>query len=110
MDMSDASAGDGILPEWYRNRIAEPTTDDEVYGYWLFVFGVVVGLFGVLLAASTAGQTSTSFQRLAGIALGGFGLLFIMVGPIVRLPLRRRATTIPTSVPRSACWRSSGSC
>jgi uncharacterized protein YegP (UPF0339 family)/uncharacterized membrane protein len=92
--MASASSGDGVLLKWYRNRIAEPTTDDEVYGYWLFVFGVVIGLLGVLLAASTAQQTSGSFQRLAGIALGGIGLLFILIGPIIRLPLQRRATTI----------------
>ncbi|NLV10358.1 DUF1508 domain-containing protein [Halomicrobium mukohataei] len=92
--MASSSSEDGALLKWYRNRIAEPTTDDEVYGYWLFVFGVVIGLFGVLLAGSTATQTSGSFQRLAGIALGGLGLLFVLIGPIVRLPLERRATRV----------------
>jgi len=90
--MVGASAGDGVLLKWYRNRIAEPTTDDEVYGYWLFVFGVIVGLLGVMLAGSTAAQTGSSFARLAGIALGGLGLIFLLLGPIIRLPLERRAT------------------
>jgi len=92
--MASASSDDGVLLEWYRNRIAEPTTDDEVYGYWLFVFGVLIGLFGVLLAGATAAETSSTFQRQAGIALGGLGLLFILIGPIVRLPLERRATVV----------------
>jgi len=92
--MASASSEDGMLLQWYRNRIAEPTTDDEVYGYWLFVFGVLIGLFGVLLAGATAAETGSSFQRQAGIALGGLGLLFILIGPVIRLPLERRATVI----------------
>ena len=92
--MAEASTDDGILLEWYRNRIAEPSTDDEVYGYWLFVFGVLIGLFGVLLAGATAAETANTFQRQAGIALAGLGLLFILIGPIVRLPLERRATLV----------------
>jgi len=92
--MASASSDDGVLLEWYRKRIAEPTTDDEVYGYWLFVFGVLIGLFGVLLAGATAAETSSTFQRQAGIALAGLGLLFILIGPVVRLPLERRATVV----------------
>lgn len=92
--MVDVSTDRGVLLEWYSDRIAEPSTDDEVYGYWLFVFGVLIGLFGVLLAGATAGDTSSSFQRLAGISLGGLGLLFLLIGPIIRLPLERRATLV----------------
>jgi uncharacterized protein YegP (UPF0339 family) len=92
--MASASSEDGVLLQWYRNRIAQPTTDDEVYGYWLFVFGVLVGLFGVLLAGATAAETGSTFQRQAGVALGGLGLLFVLIGPIIRLPLERRATVI----------------
>ncbi|WP_226009967.1 YegP family protein [Halomicrobium salinisoli] len=91
--MSEAR-GETVLARWYRERIAEPQTDDEVYGYWLFVFGVLIGIFGVLLAATTAGQTGTTFQRLAGIALGGVGLIFLLLGTVIRLPLERRAIKV----------------
>ncbi len=76
---------------WYRNRIAEPSTTDEALGYWVFVVGVVAGILGVLLFL--AGRPASSLREV-GIVLSSSGLVLLMVGPIIRLPLRRRATTL----------------
>jgi len=79
-----------VLVEWYSNRIGEPATSDEAYGYWLFVVGVLAGLLGILLFLSSSSSADPS--RGVGIALGALGLLFIVAGPIVRLHLEKRAT------------------
>ncbi|NLV04875.1 DUF1508 domain-containing protein [Haloarcula rubripromontorii] len=71
----------------YRNRIGDPTTDDEVYGYWLFVFGIVLGIVGLLLFYLTA---SRSTPRQFGYLLGAIGLISLFAGPTIRLPLTRR--------------------
>jgi len=71
----------------YRNRIGDPTTDDEVYGYWLFVFGIVLGIVGLLLFYLTA---SRSTPRQFGYLLGAIALISLFAGPTIRLPLTRR--------------------
>lgn len=37
------------LVSFYSEHITEPTTDDEVYGYWLFALGLVASVVGVAL-------------------------------------------------------------
>ncbi|MDT3434096.1 DUF1508 domain-containing protein [Haloarcula sp. 1CSR25-25] len=80
-------ATDNALISVYRNRIGEPTTDDEAYGYWLFVFGIVLGIVGLLLFYLTA---SRSTPRQFGYLLGAIGLILLFAGPTIRLPLTRR--------------------
>nr|WP_206042099.1 DUF1508 domain-containing protein [Haloarcula argentinensis] len=80
-------ATDNALISVYRNRIGDPTTDDEVYGYWLFVIGIVLGIVGLLLFYLTA---SRSTPRQFGYLLGAIGLISLFAGPTVRLPLTRR--------------------
>jgi len=75
------------LVDVYRDRIGEPTTDDEAYGYWLFVFGIVLGIVGLLLFSLTA---SRSTPRQFGYLLGAIGLICLFAGPTIRLPLTRR--------------------
>jgi hypothetical protein len=36
--------------DWYSRRIGRPKTDDEVYGYRVFVGGVLAGVIGVALS------------------------------------------------------------
>jgi uncharacterized protein YegP (UPF0339 family) len=80
----------GVLVGLYRNRIGEPATGDEAYGYWLFVVGLLAGVVGIILFFLS--ESSADAERGVGIALGGFGLLFLIAGPIIRLRLRRGAT------------------
>ncbi len=79
---------DGVLTRWYRNRIGTPTTDDEVYGYWLFVVGLVLGTVGVALFYAAAPRSGL---REVGYVLGALGFASLFVGPTLRLPLSRRA-------------------
>jgi uncharacterized protein YegP (UPF0339 family) len=80
------------LVSWYSNRIGKPSTDDEAIGYWVFVLGVFAGFLGIVLVmlSSDPGE----MIRGAGIALASIGLLMLLIGPIIRLPLERTATML----------------
>ncbi|RAW46069.1 hypothetical protein DQW50_06260 [Halorubrum sp. 48-1-W] len=84
---------DGPFSNLYENRIGTPTTDDEVRGYWLFSFGVLLGVFGVVVFAVTAPRTTA---RAVGYAFVALSPPVVMLGAIVRFPLRRSATTLGT--------------
>ncbi|WP_254272899.1 HVO_2922 family protein [Haloarcula marina] len=81
-------ASDGVLTRWYRGRIGAPTTDDEVYGYWLFVAGLILGVVGLALFYAAAPRSGL---REVGYVLGALGVASLFVGPTLRLPLARRA-------------------
>ncbi|MFC5278414.1 HVO_2922 family protein [Halorubrum rubrum] len=83
----------GPLAELYEGRIGTPTTDDEVRGYWIFSLGVLVGVLGVVVFAVTAPRTTS---RAVGYALVALSPPLVMLGAIVRFPLRRSATTLGT--------------
>ncbi|OYR58706.1 YegP family protein [Halorubrum halodurans] len=83
----------GPLAELYEGRIGTPTTGDEVRGYWIFSLGVLVGVLGVLVFAVTAPRT---MARAVGYALVALSPPLVMLGAIVRFPLRRSATTLGT--------------
>jgi uncharacterized protein YegP (UPF0339 family) len=91
--MSETEAEGDVMVRWYRNRIAQPTTNDEVYGYWLFVFGILLGILGILLYL-TSYPDPGSITGEGGIALAAISLVLVMIGPVVRLPLRRTATLV----------------
>lgn len=91
--MSGDQPGQDVMVEWYRNRIAEPTTTEEVYGYWVFVFGILLGLLGILLFLTSDVQTATTPGKF-GIGLAAISLIMVMIGPVIRLPLQRTANRI----------------
>ncbi|EMA68050.1 HVO_2922 family protein [Halorubrum kocurii] len=70
----------------YARRIGTPTTDDEVNGFWLFGFGVLLGLAGVALFLLT--ESGTTARGLA-YALAALAPPFVMLGAVIRFPLRR---------------------
>ncbi|WP_276273733.1 YegP family protein [Haloarcula litorea] len=82
---------DSALTRWYEGRIGEPSTADEVRGYYLFVAGLLLGIFGLLLFFFSP---ANSGPREAGYVLGGLGLVLLVVGPTIRLPLSRIGTTV----------------
>ena len=88
--MSDQQPS-GTLASLYTNRIGTARTDDEIFGYWLFVIGVVVGLLGVIVFAVTDAQ---SVSRGIGYALAALAPPLIMIGAVIRFPLRRAAMWI----------------
>ncbi|WP_435115246.1 DUF1508 domain-containing protein [Halolamina sp. C58] len=89
--MSTDRTNDGTLQAVYRRRIGDPTTDDEVRGYWLFVVGLVLAVAGVFLFLASEPQGGLRQLSLVGISVG---LILLLVGPVIRLPLEPRATTL----------------
>jgi uncharacterized protein YegP (UPF0339 family) len=85
-----SSESSGVLVSVYSNRIGDPNTGGEVYGYWLFVVGLIAGILGIVLFLLS--ESSADMTRGAGITLGAVGLLLLIAGPIIRLELRALAT------------------
>ncbi|AUX10858.1 hypothetical protein AArcSl_3252 [Halalkaliarchaeum desulfuricum] len=85
--MSDQQPS-GTLQSLYTNRIGTARTDDEIFGYWLFLLGVIAGLLGVVVFAFTDAQT---MSRGIGYALAALAPPLIMLGAVIRFPLRRTA-------------------
>jgi len=84
-----ADAGTDPLVRAYGNRIGTPSSDGEAYGYWVFVLGLVVGAVGIGLVLIS---DAASIERGAGIVLGAIALVLLLVGPTIRLPIRRSAS------------------
>ena len=86
----------------YTDRITEPSTADEVYGYWLFALGLVASVVGVALFMYTATLSRPPASqggnywvlREVGVVLAGTGVPLMLGGVAIRLPLRRLATRI----------------
>jgi len=91
--MSSQPSSPDVMVQWYRTHIAEPSTDDEVYGYWVFVFGLLVGILGILLFLTSDVTTATTTGK-SGIALAAISLVLLMIGPVIRMPLQRAATRL----------------
>ncbi|WP_144926083.1 HVO_2922 family protein [Halorubrum salsamenti] len=87
MENADHDPSGGL----YERRIGTPTTDDEVNGFWLFGFGVLLGLAGVVLFSLTESATTT---RGIAYALAALAPPFVMLGAVIRFPLRRAGTFI----------------
>lgn len=84
---------DSILYSIYRERVGEPTTHDEVRGYWVFLVGVVLGTLGIVLflpSASSRGATGLGLREIS-VFLSAIGLAMLIAGPVIRLPLQSRA-------------------
>jgi hypothetical protein len=80
------------LTRVYQDRIGEASTAGEVYGYWLFVLGLLAGLVGIVLVMTS--NNPGAGIRGGGIALAALGLILLLVGQIIRLLLKRTATTL----------------
>lgn len=86
--MASQSQSDNPLVTWYRRQIGEPSTTDEVYGYWIFAVGLLLGVVGIGLFV--VGGTDPDL-RLWSIVIAAAGLVLLIAGPIIRLPLRQSA-------------------
>ncbi|WP_246049022.1 DUF7139 domain-containing protein [Natronomonas salsuginis] len=94
--LKDANA----LVAVYSEPITEPSTGGEVYGYWLFVVGLVASVVGVALFFYTAtleqppaAQGGTYWMlREIGVVLPAGGVPVMLGGVAIRLPPRRVAT------------------
>ncbi|ELZ22684.1 hypothetical protein C475_16321 [Halosimplex carlsbadense 2-9-1] len=80
----------GFLDSVYRRRVGEPTTHDEVRGYWVFLTGLVLGTLGIILflpSASAVGSSGFTLRE-ASLFVSAVGLAMLVAGPIIRLPLQ----------------------
>jgi uncharacterized protein YegP (UPF0339 family) len=89
--MSSESTGNGGVVDWYESNIGEPETRDEAYGYLTFVAGLLAGLLGIVLFLVSSPASGT---RELAIVAAALGLLLLLIGPIVRLPLAGAATVL----------------
>lgn len=80
-----------MFNESYQKRIGTPTTDDEVRGHMIFATGLLAGIVGIALFLFSSSATAT--REIAILASAG-GLALMVAGPVVRLPLRRLATSL----------------
>ncbi|MFC7058010.1 YegP family protein [Halovenus salina] len=86
-----ATSNSNPLVQWYETRVGTSSTADEALGYWVFVLGVITGVVGIGLIL-VSGVEST--ERGAGAMLAAIALLLLLIGPVIRLPLRRAATLL----------------
>lgn len=77
------------LEKLYSERFGEPLTPDEVYGYWLFVSSVIVGVIGVGLSLASAEPNSL---RAIGIGVTAIGVVGSFTGLIIGQSYRETAT------------------
>ena len=95
---------ESALVSFYTERITEPSTTDEVYGYWLFALGMIASVIGValFLYSSTLVTERPSVleshpfwtTRQAAIVLAAGGVPLMLGGVAIRLPLRTAATRL----------------
>lgn len=90
--MSNANIRGGILFSLYEQYIGEPKSKKQVYGYWLFIIGYVLGFAGILLFVVELWQAGDPnwFLRGAGVSLAAGGLPLAMFGIVLLLPVRQR--------------------
>lgn len=80
-----------MFNESYQKRIGTPTTNDEVQGHLIFATGLLAGLVGMALFFLSSSATAT---RELAILVSAGGLALMVAGPVIRLPLRRLATSL----------------
>ena len=89
--MSGLSDARDTLFRLYEHYVGEPDSTKDVYGYWLFIFGYLVGAIGLLIfAVGYTGDFETlTFIRISGV-IGGIALALCLFGIVLMLPVRRR--------------------
>ncbi|MFC3957268.1 DUF1508 domain-containing protein [Halovivax cerinus] len=94
--MSSIRNFNNTLFRLYENYVGEQESKKDVYGYWLFVLGFVVGLVAVVIYAVNYGAvepgtpTERFISKVVGI-VGSVGVTVMLFGLVLMLPVRRRA-------------------
>jgi len=85
-----AQSSDNVLVSAYEDRFGDAFTTDEVYGYWLFVIGVVVAVLGMGLFLTSMGDGRTGTRGVAYL-FAGSGLATAFAGLVVGQSFNRNA-------------------
>ena len=87
--MASETATDDTLAAVYERRIGTPSTGNEARGYWTFVAGLVAAFTGIgwLILTDLTGPVPQT-----PVVIVGLGLVLLLAGPTIRLPLQQWAT------------------
>ncbi|SEW09642.1 DUF1508 domain-containing protein [Natrinema salifodinae] len=79
------------LFQLYEHYVGEPDSSKDVYGYWLFIVGYIIGAAGVAtFVVGYAGEgNSYALIRISGIT-AATGLALCLFGIVLMLPVRKR--------------------
>jgi uncharacterized protein YegP (UPF0339 family) len=95
--MATGSQPDSVFYGAYDKYVGEARTKPQVYGYWVLVVGLLAVLVGVLVfllgTVVSLGLSTTRLNEIS-IALGAAGGIFLLLGSVLQLPLRRRAVYV----------------
>ncbi|QLK27157.1 DUF1508 domain-containing protein [Natrinema zhouii] len=83
------------LFQLYEHYVGEPDSSKDVYGYWLFIVGYIIGAAGVAtFVVGYAGEGNPyTLIRLSGVT-AATGLAFCLLGIVLMLPVRRRGIQV----------------
>ncbi|WP_408957651.1 DUF1508 domain-containing protein [Natrinema sp. 74] len=75
----------------YEHYVGEPDSSKDVYGYWLFIVGYIIGAAGVVTFVVGYAGTSNSYAliKISGVTAAA-GLALCLFGIVLMLPVRRR--------------------
>ena len=95
--MSEAEIQDGKLAEFYHRYVGEPESKRDIYGYWIFLIGTIIGMFGagVAIIGEIFGGGPSATREIGGF-VAAVGLPITLMGILVLLPVRRRALGLST--------------
>ncbi|QLG48982.1 DUF1508 domain-containing protein [Natrinema halophilum] len=79
------------LFQLYEHYVGEPDSSKDVYGYWLFIVGYIIGAAGVAtFVVGYAGEANSyALIKISGIT-AATGLAFCLFGIVLMLPVRKR--------------------
>ncbi|MGQ3410915.1 DUF1508 domain-containing protein [Natrinema sp. LN54] len=79
------------LFQLYEHYVGEPDSSKDVYGYWLFIVGYIIGAAGVAsFVIGYAGEGNPyTLIRISGVT-AATGLAFCLFGIVLMLPVRTR--------------------
>ncbi|WP_312909335.1 DUF1508 domain-containing protein [Natronosalvus caseinilyticus] len=74
----------------YEHYVGEPDSPKDVYGFWVFIAGYLLGAVGVIVfVVGYTGQVAQFEFRVSGV-LAAIGLALCLFGIVLLLPVRRR--------------------
>ena len=88
--MSTPSDFHQTLFRLYEHYVGEPDSKKDVYGFWIFIAGYLIGALGVLVfVIGYAGEGSFLEFRISGVS-AAIGLALCLFGVVLLLPVRKR--------------------
>ena len=88
--MSSVSEIHHKLFRLYEHYVGEPDSSTDVYGYWVFIFGYILGAAGVFVFVAGYAGSADSYTLIRGSGVtAAAGLALCLFGIVLMLPVRR---------------------